>query len=179
MKVAIAKRIDLEGRIEYEERKLNEIQDPTYPDDQRNIIEDRIRKPRDELNERNKEIYILKDETSKQINQIRGSITKLLDNKTGTLGERTRPFLTLLIPRYFGPTLYTKGGRVIWTPYYLINTWLYKRQILQGIRDTLQGLRKYKVCKKSFVWLPWQPFDNMVLFANNCQNDYEKQVIFK
>ena len=22
-------------------------------------------------------------------------------------------------------------------------------------------------------------FDNMVLFANNCQNDYEKQVIFK
>ena len=32
---------------------------------------------------------------------------------------------------------------VIWTPYYLISTWLYKRQILQGIRDTLQGLRKY------------------------------------
>ena len=22
-------------------------------------------------------------------------------------------------------------------------------------------------------------FDNMVFFANNCQNDYEKQVIFK
>ena len=55
-------------------------------------------------------------------------------------------------------------------------TWLYKRQTLQGIRDTLQGLRKYKVCKQSFVWLPWQLFDNMVLFANNCQNDYEKQV---
>ena len=51
-------------------------------------------------------------------------------------------------------TLY-QGG-VIWnlphsptpTPYYLINTWLYKPQILQGIRYTLQGLRKHQVCKK-------------------------------
>ena len=47
LKVAIAKRVDLEGRIKREERKLNEIQDPTYSDDQRNIIEDRIRKLRD------------------------------------------------------------------------------------------------------------------------------------
>ena len=47
------------------------------------------------------------------------------------------------------------------------------------IRDTLQGLRKQKVSKKSFVWLPWQLFDNMVLFANNCQNFHEKHVIFK
>ena len=61
MKVAIAKRIDLEGRIEYEERKLNEIQDPTYSDDQRNMIGDRIKEFRDELNERNEEITILKD----------------------------------------------------------------------------------------------------------------------
>ena len=29
LKVAIAKRVELEGRIEHEERKLNEIQDPT------------------------------------------------------------------------------------------------------------------------------------------------------
>ena len=71
MKVAITKRIHLEGRIEHEERKLNEIQDPTYSDDQRNMIEDRIEKLRDELNERNKEINILKGETSKQINHIR------------------------------------------------------------------------------------------------------------
>ena len=33
LKVAIAKRIDLEGRIKHEERKLNEIQDPKYSDD--------------------------------------------------------------------------------------------------------------------------------------------------
>ena len=44
----------------------------------------------DELNERNKEISILKGETSKQINQIKESITKFLDKETGTLGERIR-----------------------------------------------------------------------------------------
>ena len=44
LKVAIAKRVELEDRIEYEQRKLNEIQDLTYSDDQRNMIEDRIKK---------------------------------------------------------------------------------------------------------------------------------------
>ena len=90
LKVAIAKRIDLESRIKHEERKLNEIQDPAYSDDQRDMIEGRIRKLRDELTERNKEIDILKGEASKQINQIRESITKFLDKETGTLGERIR-----------------------------------------------------------------------------------------
>ena len=90
LKVAIAKRIDLEGRIKHEERKLNEIQDPKYSDDQRDMIEGRINKLRGELTERNKEIDSLKGEASKQINQIRGSITKFLDKETGTLGERIR-----------------------------------------------------------------------------------------
>ena len=90
LKVAIAKRIDLEGRIKHEERKLNEIQDPKYSDDHRDMIEGRINKLRGELTERNKEIDILKGEASKQINQIRGSITKFLDKETGTLGERIR-----------------------------------------------------------------------------------------
>ena len=90
LKAAIAKRINLEGRIGHEERKLNEIQDPTYSDDQRNMIEDRIKTLRGELNERNEEINILKDEASKQINQIRRSITKFLDKETGTPGERIR-----------------------------------------------------------------------------------------
>ena len=95
--------------------------------------------------------------------------------------SKTIKLLSILIPSYFGPTLHSKkgGGSSGPLPYYLINTWLYKRQILQGIRDTLQGLRKYKVCKKYFVWLPWQLFDNMMLFAKNYQNDYEKLVIFK
>ena len=90
LKVAIAKRIDLEGRIKHEERKLNEIQDPKYSDDQRDMIEGGIKRLRGELTERNKEIDILKGEASKQINQIRGSITKFLDKETGTLGERIR-----------------------------------------------------------------------------------------
>ena len=90
LKVAIAKRVDLEARIKHEERKLNEIQDPEYSDDLRNRIEDRIGKLRGELTERNKEIDILKGEASKQINQIKESITKFLDKETGTLGERIR-----------------------------------------------------------------------------------------
>ena len=90
LKVAIAKRIDLEGRIKHEERKLNEIQDPSYSDDQRDMIKGRIKRLRDELTERNKEIDILKGEASKQINQIKESITKFLDKETGTLGKRIR-----------------------------------------------------------------------------------------
>ena len=54
------------------------------------MIEDRLRKLRSELTERNKEIDILKGEASKQINQIRESITKFLDKEMGTLGERIR-----------------------------------------------------------------------------------------
>ena len=54
------------------------------------MIEDRVKQLRDELNERNEGINILKDEASKQINQIRGSITKFLNKETGTLGERIR-----------------------------------------------------------------------------------------
>ena len=46
LKVAIAKRIDSEGHIKLEERKLSEVQDPKYSDDQRDMIEGRIRKLR-------------------------------------------------------------------------------------------------------------------------------------
>ena len=52
LNLAIAKCIDLKARIEHEEKKLNKIQDPTYSDDQRNMIEDRIRKLRGELTEK-------------------------------------------------------------------------------------------------------------------------------
>ena len=90
LKVAIAKRVELEDRIKHEENKLNEIQDPIYSDDQRKMVEDRIKKLRDELHERNEEINILKGEASKQINQIKESITQFLDKETGTLGERIR-----------------------------------------------------------------------------------------
>ena len=59
LKVAIAKRVDLNARIEHEERKLSEVQDPAYSDDQRDMIEGRIKRLRGELTERNKEIDIL------------------------------------------------------------------------------------------------------------------------
>ena len=90
LKVAIAKCIDLKVRIEHEERKLSEVQDPTYSDNQRDIIEGRIKRLRYELNERNEEIDISKGEASEQINQSRGSITKFLDKETGTLGDGIR-----------------------------------------------------------------------------------------
>ena len=90
LKVAIAKRVDLKAHTEHEEQKLSDVQDPTYSDDQRDMIEDRIKRLRAELDERNKEIDILKGEASKQINQIKESITKFLDKETGTLGERIR-----------------------------------------------------------------------------------------
>ena len=69
---------------------MKSVQDPTYSDDQRTLIEDRIKRLRDELNERNKEIDILQGEASKQINQIKESITRFLDKKMGTLSERIR-----------------------------------------------------------------------------------------
>ena len=54
------------------------------------MIEDRIKRLRAELDEKNKEIAILKGEASKQINQIKESITKFLDKETGMFGERIR-----------------------------------------------------------------------------------------
>ena len=60
MKVAIAKRVELEGRIKHEENKLSEIQDPAQLDDQKKMIEDKIKKLRNELNERNNKIDIFK-----------------------------------------------------------------------------------------------------------------------
>ena len=60
MDVAIAKHIHLKDCTEHEERKLSEIQDPIYSDDQITVIEDRIKKLRDELNQRNEEIDMKK-----------------------------------------------------------------------------------------------------------------------
>ena len=93
LKVAIVKRVDLEAHIKLEERKLSEVQDPKYSDDQISMIEDRLRKLRGELTERNKEIDILKGEASKQINQIKESITKFLDKKRAHSVRELGPFL--------------------------------------------------------------------------------------
>ena len=98
----------------------------------------------------------------------------------GSQGPLAYPFLYQAI---LYPHIIPRGEGVISTPPPLSHQpkckILYKRKILQGIRDTFQGLRKSKVSRKSFVWLSWQLFDNMVLFTNNCQNVYENEVIFK
>ena len=64
LRAAISNRIKFEGRIKHEENNLNEIQDPAYSDDRRKMVEDRIKKLRDELDMRNEEINILKGEAS-------------------------------------------------------------------------------------------------------------------
>ena len=118
LKVAIAKRVDLKARIEHEEQKLSEVQGPTYSDDQISMIEDRIKGLRAELEERNKEIGILKGEASKEINQI---ITKFLDKQTGEQRIAIVSILTavgmaigVLIEALLGgpsmPTTTTSGG---------------------------------------------------------------------
>ena len=86
-KVAIVKRVDLKSRTEHEENKLSEEQKSTYSDDQVTMIENRMKELRESKGRRN--IY-LKGEASKQINQMKESITKLLDKETGTLGEIIR-----------------------------------------------------------------------------------------
>ena len=52
------------------------------------VARDKVKKLNENLDD--KEIDILKGEASKQINQIKESITKFLDKETGTLGERIR-----------------------------------------------------------------------------------------
>ena len=42
-----------------------------------------------------------------------------------------------------------------------------------------QSLRKFKVSKISFVWLPWQLFNDIVLFRIIVETYLKKQLIFK
>ena len=73
----------------------------------------------------------------------------LYSNENEFLYKLINPSYTKLFRTH---TLYQGGGGGGGGPddSYLINTWLYKRQILQGIRDALQCFRNYKVCKKIF-----------------------------
>ena len=88
--------------------------------------------------------------------------------------------LTLLIPTYLGPTLYTKmggGGKGHLDP--LLSHQHLNIKFCKVLEIPFKISEKTKACKKSFVWLRWQLFDKMMLFTNNCQNDYEKQLTFK
>ena len=83
--------------------------------------------------------------------------------------------LTLFVASYVKTQCLYQGrkGKVTLTLCYLINLQLYKHQILYGIRNTVQNLRKFIVSTKSFAWLPWQLINDIVIFPNNYQNIYE------
>ena len=84
---AMTKQVD----IDKENRKLEEMtNDETYSDEQREEVRARLQRFQDEQKAINDQIRILKGRYSNQICQIRESIMKFLDNKTGTLVERIR-----------------------------------------------------------------------------------------
>ena len=66
--------------------------DETYSDEQRQEVRARLQRFQDEQKAINDQIRILKGRYSNQIYQIRESIMKFSDKKTGTLGERIRTF---------------------------------------------------------------------------------------
>ena len=91
LRSAIAKSIAKQVDINKENRKLEEMtNDETYSDEQREEVRARLQRFQDEQKAINDQIRILKGRYSNQIYQIRESIMKFLDKKTGTLGERIR-----------------------------------------------------------------------------------------
>ena len=77
--------------IEKEKRKLEEMaNDETYSGQQREEVRARLQRFQDKQKALNNQIHILKGRYSNQIYQIRESITKFLDQETGTLGEKIR-----------------------------------------------------------------------------------------
>ena len=88
---AIAKSMAKQVNIDKENRKLEEMaNDETYSDGQREEVRARLQWFQEEQKAINDQIRILKRRYSNQIYQIRESIMKFLDKKTGTLGERIR-----------------------------------------------------------------------------------------
>ena len=84
---SMAKQVDIDKK----KLKLEEMaNDETYSDEQREKVRGRSQRFQDEQKAINDQIRILKDRYSNQIYQIRESITKFLDKRTGTLGEIIR-----------------------------------------------------------------------------------------
>ena len=91
LRSAIAKSMVKQVDIDRENRKLEEMaNDETYSDEQREEVRARLQRFQDEQKAISDQIHILKGRYSNQIYQIRESIMKFLDKKTGTLGERIR-----------------------------------------------------------------------------------------
>ena len=91
LRPAIAKSIAKQVDIDKANRKLEEMaNDETYSDEQREEVQARLQRFKDEQKAINDQIRILKGRYSNQNYQIRESIMKFLDKETGTLGERIR-----------------------------------------------------------------------------------------
>ena len=90
LKVAVAKKLDLEEKIEEEIGKLGEIENhPDYTDVQCEEIKKRIEILNDELKARQEHINILKGDLANQITSIKETIYKVL-NKDTSLAEKIR-----------------------------------------------------------------------------------------
>ena len=93
LKLAVAKKLDLEEEIEKEKEKLAEIENPIeYTDDQHEEIENRIKRLNDELKARQEVIDILKGKLKNQITSIKEMIAKVLDKDT-SLANKIRMLL--------------------------------------------------------------------------------------
>ena len=90
LKVAVAKKLDLEEKIEEEKGKLAGIENhPDYTDVQRKEFRNRIKELNDDLKVRQEHIDLLKGDLSNQTTSIKEMIAKVL-NKDTSLGEKIR-----------------------------------------------------------------------------------------
>ena len=86
LKVAVAKKLDLEEKIEEEKGKLAEIENrPDYTDVQCEEIRKRIERLNDELKTKQEHIDILKGDLTNQIMSIKEMIYKVLNKDTSWL----------------------------------------------------------------------------------------------
>ena len=91
LKVSVAKSVELQEHINKEDQKLAEVEGvPNISDETTQRIRDRIKQLSEQLEARQEEIAILKDQFSNQMVQIKESIAKFLDKETGSLAERIR-----------------------------------------------------------------------------------------
>ena len=91
LKVETAKKVKLEQHIAREKNKLQEMEKeaPTYTDEQRKEVGERMKTLNEDLKTRKESINILKGKLNNQITSIKETIAKVMDSDT-TLGEKIR-----------------------------------------------------------------------------------------
>ena len=89
LKVEVAKKVQLEECIKKENHKLKESREHpgVYGDDQREQVENRIKRLSEDLKVRQESIDLLKGRLKNQITSIKETIAKVLDSNT-SLGEK-------------------------------------------------------------------------------------------